>query len=67
MNELDKYVGPGSACSQQLSWRLEETSTELVLASSLTNVAGPVCIFARWKECRSCMLSRRATRVDGMF
>ena len=31
--------GPGAI--QQLGWRLEDMSTELVLASSLTNVAGP--------------------------
>ncbi|WP_207345965.1 sugar transferase [Arthrobacter sp. E3] len=31
--------GPGTI--QELGWRLEDMSTELVLASSLTNVAGP--------------------------
>ncbi len=31
----------GPKAIQELGWRLEEMSTELVLASSLTNVAGP--------------------------
>lgn len=31
----------GPQAIQELGWRLEDTSTELVLASSLTNVAGP--------------------------
>ncbi|MHA7239317.1 sugar transferase [Arthrobacter sp. TMS1-12-1] len=31
----------GSSYIRELGWRLEESSTELVLASALTNVAGP--------------------------
>jgi exopolysaccharide biosynthesis polyprenyl glycosylphosphotransferase len=35
------HLRKGSAFIRELGWRLEETSTELVLASALTNVAGP--------------------------
>ena len=34
-------VRGGSAYVQELGWRLEETSTELILTTGLTNVAGP--------------------------
>ncbi|WP_162144873.1 sugar transferase [Arthrobacter castelli] len=35
------HLSRGSAYVRELGWKLESTSTELVLASSLTNVAGP--------------------------
>ncbi len=35
------HLRKGSAYIRELGWRLERTSTELVLASTLTNVAGP--------------------------
>ncbi|THJ67848.1 sugar transferase [Arthrobacter echini] len=35
------HLRKGSAYIRQLGWRLEASNTELVLASSLTNVAGP--------------------------
>lgn len=35
------HLHEGRAYIRELGWRLEKTSTELVLASSLTNVAGP--------------------------
>jgi exopolysaccharide biosynthesis polyprenyl glycosylphosphotransferase len=35
------HLRKGTTYIRELGWRLERTSTELVLASSLTNVAGP--------------------------
>jgi exopolysaccharide biosynthesis polyprenyl glycosylphosphotransferase len=35
------HLRKGSSYIRELGWRLEESSTELVLASTLTNVAGP--------------------------
>lgn len=35
------HLNKGSAYIRELGWRLERSSTELVLASALTNVAGP--------------------------
>ncbi|WP_035770914.1 sugar transferase [Arthrobacter sp. Br18] len=35
------HLREGRAYIRELGWRLEKTSTELVLASALTNVAGP--------------------------
>lgn len=35
------HLRKGTSYIRELGWRLEESSTELVLASSLTNVAGP--------------------------
>lgn len=35
------HLNRGSSYVRELGWKLETTSTELVLASSLTNVAGP--------------------------
>ncbi len=35
------HLRKGSSYIRELGWRLESTSTELVLASALTNVAGP--------------------------
>ena len=35
------HLNKGSVYIRELGWRLERTSTELVLASALTNVAGP--------------------------
>ncbi|MHA7264216.1 sugar transferase [Arthrobacter sp. TMN-37] len=35
------HLNKGSGYIRELGWRLERTSTELVLASALTNVAGP--------------------------
>ncbi|MHA7218361.1 sugar transferase [Arthrobacter sp. MDT1-48-3] len=35
------HLHKGSSYIRELGWRLEESSTELVLASALTNVAGP--------------------------
>lgn len=35
------HLHKGGSFIRELGWRLERTSTELVLASSLTNVAGP--------------------------
>lgn len=35
------HLRKGSSYIRELGWRLEESSTELILASTLTNVAGP--------------------------